>query len=294
MNLIKAVYGSSLSFLNTVPKSERKKIGQFFTPAPIAEYMGGMATNCYETVYVLDPGAGSGVLSAAIVSKLIDGKAKHIYLDAYENNVGIIPLLTNNLEAIREAAKEKGATVHYRIYDTNFIEANRKAWTGLAPNSKYDIVICNPPYKKLGKQDIEACIMGEMVHGQPNLYFLFMAMGAHLLKESGEIICIVPRSFTSGLYFTAFRKWFTSQVRIENVHYSHQGDLSAEKTVSYRRQSFYGQKKPQTSLNISRLQSLKTKTALSATDSMHNTKHALKMMAIRFCSSLHQKKMQKL
>ncbi|MCL1803991.1 MAG: N-6 DNA methylase [Eubacteriaceae bacterium] len=276
MNLIKAVYGSSLSFLNTVPKSERKKIGQFFTPAPIAEYMGGMATNCYETVYVLDPGAGSGVLSAAIVSKLIDGKAKHIYLDAYENNVGIIPLLTNNLEAIREAAKEKGATVHYRIYDTNFIEANRKAWTGLAPNSKYDIVI------------------GEMVHGQPNLYFLFMAMGAHLLKESGEIICIVPRSFTSGLYFTAFRKWFTSQVRIENVHYSHQGDLSAEKTVSYRRQSFYGQKKPQTSLNISRLQSLKTKTALSATDSMHNTKHALKMMAIRFCSSLHQKKMQKL
>ena len=45
-----------------------------------------------------------------------------------------------------------------------------------------------------------------------------MAMGAKLLKENGEFIYIVPRSFSSGLYFSAFRKWFLSEMRITNLH----------------------------------------------------------------------------
>jgi adenine-specific DNA-methyltransferase len=60
--------------------------------------------------------------------------------------------------------------------------------------------------------------MRDIVYGQPNLYFLFMAMGAKFLKKNGEFIYIVPRSFSSGLYFSAFRKWFLSEMRITNLH----------------------------------------------------------------------------
>jgi adenine-specific DNA-methyltransferase len=86
------------------------------------------------------------------------------------------------------------------------------------PYGKYDIVISNPPYKKIGKNDAEASTMSELVYGQPNLYFLFMAMGAHLLKPNGEFVYIVPRSFTSGLYFSAFRKWFSSEMTYADLH----------------------------------------------------------------------------
>jgi adenine-specific DNA-methyltransferase len=60
--------------------------------------------------------------------------------------------------------------------------------------------------------------MAEIVYGQPNLYFLFMAMGSRLLKQGGEFIYIVPRSFTSGLYFSVFRKWFIDEMKITDLH----------------------------------------------------------------------------
>ena len=45
-----------------------------------------------------------------------------------------------------------------------------------------------------------------VVHGQPNIYALFMAISAELLSESGRLVYIVPRSFASGPYFKKFRE----------------------------------------------------------------------------------------
>lgn len=218
MNIAKAIHSNTLSYLDTVSRAERKKIGQFFTPAQIAEYMGNLSKNYSDTIFVLDPGAGSGILSAAIVESLIKKNVKHICLDAYENNIEILPLLKENLSYIQNAALTRGVELSYTIYEDNFIEANQFAWTGLIPNNKYDIVIANPPYKKIGKDDMEARMMEDIVYGQPNLYFLFMAMGAQLLKDGGECIYIVPRSFSSGLYFTAFRNYFLNTVAITDMH----------------------------------------------------------------------------
>lgn len=86
---------------------------------------------------------------------------------------------------------DKDILLDYKIYSKNFIVENHFAWTGIVPNQKYDIVISNPPYKKIGKNDPEARVMENIVYGQPNLYFLFMAMAARLLKENGEFIFIL-------------------------------------------------------------------------------------------------------
>jgi adenine-specific DNA-methyltransferase len=201
-----------------VPKAERKKIGQFFTPISIAEYMAGLSKACNETVRVLDPGAGSGILSAAIVDGLISKRVSGINLDVYENDAEILPLLKSNLNLIRDKARERGVNLRTRVFDENFIGANQNSWAGLDIQDNYDIVIANPPYKKIRKDDMEACVMRDIVYGQPNLYFLFMAMGTHLLKKGGECIFIVPRSFSSGLYFTVFRNRFLNTVRITNLH----------------------------------------------------------------------------
>lgn len=219
VDFIKYVENNTKEYLERIPKAERKKIGQFFTPSIIAEYMGSLSNVRMNEISILDAGAGSGILSASLLNKIyFDGKIKIVHLDVYENNSSILPLLESNLEYIKTMLSEKDILLDYKIYRENFIVENHFAWTGIAPKQKYDIVISNPPYKKIGKNDAEALVMQEIVYGQPNLYFLFMAMAARLLKENGEFIFIVPRSFSSGLYFTEFRKWFFNEMKITNMH----------------------------------------------------------------------------
>jgi len=218
MRFVEMIQKQTLNYLSTVSKVERKAIGQFFTPSPIADYMGGMAHFEGKKVRCLDPGAGSGILTAAVVDALTAKGVEHFEVDLYENNTTVIPLLQANMRYIAESLKSAGCTLAYNIIEKNFIEENHLAWTGMMPTAGYDIVISNPPYRKIGKDSMEAAIMQNIVYGQPNLYFLFMAMGSKLLKENGELICIIPRSFSSGLYFSAFRKWFLSEMRIANLH----------------------------------------------------------------------------
>ncbi len=65
---------------------------------------------------------------------------------------------------------------------------------------KYDYVIGNPPYMKISKNAPEVIAMPEICYGTPNLYFLFAAMGLFNLKDNGEMVYIIPRSWTSGAY----------------------------------------------------------------------------------------------
>ncbi|MGH9902791.1 MAG: Eco57I restriction-modification methylase domain-containing protein, partial [Pyrinomonadaceae bacterium] len=57
-----------------------------------------------------------------------------------------------------------------------------------------------------------------VVHGQPNIYALFMAISASLLKDGGKLIFIVPRSFAAGPYFRLFREHFFTLMRPRAVH----------------------------------------------------------------------------
>jgi adenine-specific DNA-methyltransferase len=100
----------------------------------------------------------------------------------------------------------------------NFILCNRLKWHNGFYQGDYDFIISNPPYKKISKSSLEAKSMDDVVYGQPNLYFLFMAMACKLLKNNGEMVFIVPRSWASGLYFKAFREYLLSDMRIERIH----------------------------------------------------------------------------
>lgn len=55
--------------INSQPKENRKKIGQFFTSKETAIFMADMfdLKKISGTVKILDPGAGTGILSAALL-----------------------------------------------------------------------------------------------------------------------------------------------------------------------------------------------------------------------------------
>lgn len=83
---------------------------------------------------------------------------------------------------------------------------------------KFDVVIGNPPYMKIPKDAPEATAMPEVCYGAPNLYFLFASMGLFNLKQNGEIVYIIPRSWTSGAYFKRFREYFLTEGKLEHIH----------------------------------------------------------------------------
>ncbi len=91
---------------------------------------------------------------------------------------------------------------------------------GASPDAdKFDMVIGNPPYMKIAKDAPEATAMPDVCYGAPNLYFLFAAMSMFNLKaEDGEMVYIIPRSWTSGAYFKQFRKRFFEEGALEHIH----------------------------------------------------------------------------
>lgn len=209
-------------YIDEMPKTERKKYGQFFTSKETAMYMAGLfvIADDKDTLTVLDAGAGSGILSCALVEVLqCKQTVKKIHLTCYETNKGILEILGNNLEYVKNSTKIE---LEYEIITENYITSQyldfHHMMGGKADPGKYDIVIGNPPYMKIPKDAPEAAAMPEVCYGAPNLYFLFASMGLFNLKPDGEMVYIIPRSWTSGAYFKKFREYFLTEGKLEHIH----------------------------------------------------------------------------
>ena len=206
---------------------QRKIHGLFLTPVQAADYMGRRIGATGPKVRILDPAAGAGVLCCAAVEALVSRQPKPdaFELVAYEVDGDLITPLRTVLDHLAAWCRDRhGATVRVRIEATDFILANADAVRpyGLFPSRSqtegFDAVIANPPYFKIGKSDPRAAAVPEVVHGQPNIYALFMAVGAALLRAGGDFVFITPRSFTSGPYFRRFRAVFFDMIRPTRVH----------------------------------------------------------------------------
>ena len=107
-------YRASNEYIESMPKKERKKYGQFFTSMETARFMAGLYNidEKKSKVSVLDAGAGSGILSCAFIERLemIDSIQK-IELTCYENDNNVLPLLKRNLEYCKEKSGKKIALI---------------------------------------------------------------------------------------------------------------------------------------------------------------------------------------
>ena len=209
-------------YIDSMPKKERKKYGQFFTSKDTARYMAGLYSipANQAKVSILDAGAGLGILSCALIEKLeqIDFIQK-IKLTCYENDGNILNLLKENLQVCQEKSKKD---IHVQIITDNYITSQYLDFNhmigGTLNPKKYDFVIGNPPYMKISKDAPEATAMPEICYGAPNLYFIFAAMGLFNLNDGGEMVYIIPRSWTSGAYFKRFRQYFLTEGKLEHIH----------------------------------------------------------------------------
>ncbi len=220
--MIDLVMKATNDYIAQMPKIQRKKYGQFFTSKNTATYMAGLFTldNSKPDISILDAGAGSGILSVALIQRLQEYSwIKKIRIVCYENDPNIIDLLRQNLDIVRNRSI---IPLDIEIREENYILAQTADYNNMLdaePNpEKYDLVIGNPPYKKIGKSTPEALSMSDVCYGAPNLYFLFASMGLFNLKDNAEMVYIIPRSWTSGAYFRQFREKLLGEGALEHIH----------------------------------------------------------------------------
>ena len=216
------VINSTAQYMEHIPKKQRKSYGQFFTSKETAQFMAGLFNVPADKteIAILDPGAGSGILSAALIERLQSVPVlQKIHLTCYETDEKIIQLLKSNLEWI---CRQSVVSIKYKIISENYIlsqalEYNHMIGANPAPD-KFDMVIGNPPYMKVSKDAPEAKSMADICYGAPNLYFLFAGMSLFNTRERGELVYIIPRSWTSGAYFKKFRQEFLQTGVLEHIH----------------------------------------------------------------------------
>lgn len=223
--ILETVCQRTENFIQQMPKEQRKQYGQFFTSLETARFMATLvsADTKRKQLTVLDAGAGSGILSVALAERMdcILDKGQTLRMVCYENDPNILPLLHDNLETVRCQCNFR---LEYEIRTANYILSQADAldryglFSATSELEKYDIIIGNPPYKKVAKDAPEARLLPEVCYGAPNLYFLFATMGVKNLRDGGEMVYIIPRSWTSGAYFERFRKWLFAHATLEYIH----------------------------------------------------------------------------
>jgi len=204
--------------------AHRAEMGQFFTPPPVARLMASMFAERPKKLTVIDPGAGVGSLSAALiaeVSRWDDQKPLSITLAAYEVEPLIIDYLHSTIEEIAGVCGAEGIEFKSDVFLEDFIAAGVTMTTGgLIPGDRrrFNCAILNPPYHKISNNSKTRKLLRLVDIETTNLYTAFMWLVIKLLEPGGEMVAITPRSFCNGPYFRPFRKAFFSFMTVKRVH----------------------------------------------------------------------------
>ena len=85
---------------------------------------------------------------------------------------------------------------------------------------QFDFVVGNPPSHKIkGLSDELKNAFAASIYGHPNAYGLFLHAGIGMLKDSGRLGFIVPRSMLAGLYFKNLRSFIEKETSIHEIVY---------------------------------------------------------------------------
>lgn len=170
-------------YTNTVSPAHRKKFAQFFTPRPIADLMAKWLLGHANLQTVLEPAFGLGVFSRALLDYKTDIEITGFEID----------------ETIFEAAK-----THFS--DIENINIQLKDYIYNDWNTKYDGIICNPPYFKFHDYDNKNVLKEIETHlkcklnGFTNLYTLFLLKSIAQLKPNGRCAYLIPSEFLNSDY----------------------------------------------------------------------------------------------
>lgn len=203
--------------LGEIDARQQSDLGQFFTPLAAAKLIASIPRLPESgSLRVLDPGAGSGILSAALVSRVLaERPGLSLEIVAVECDPTLVPHLRATLEECERVGDGK---VQVATTSADFILDSTGLDARLDLEEQFDLVIENPPYGKLGATSAHRVAMRATGVDTPNLYAAFLALSVAALRPGGQVVAITPRSFFNGPYFGAFRAHLLDAMALDRVH----------------------------------------------------------------------------
>lgn len=196
----------------------RKEKSLYFTPPILAERLiddlishGASLT---DDIW-LDPACGGGAFLAPVAVRMVHAlnqtgsKPTEIIEKVSKNLVGndidtTLAYLSSQFLAMSlyEQIAISKIQPQFRISVGNGLS------TEACNNVKADVIICNPPYRKMKSVEVNEYkeSFGDILEGQPNIYGIFIYQCIKLGKEKALVGLLTPTSYLSGRYFTKLRK----------------------------------------------------------------------------------------
>ncbi len=208
-------------------KSENIRLGRLFTKKDTAGLMAQMLhLDESKTVYsILDPGAGTGILTAAVVEEICKkySSCKQIFVTCYENDPVFLPMLEDNLERIRKKCRhDYDVRLYITVYGENYLTDSKNHYTvnfeGEMTEDKFDIIICNPPMELVEKSSDECESVGGVTQLKISRAFLFAKLAKKHLEDKGQLVIILPTLVASASALTSFRKEMASELSLMRIH----------------------------------------------------------------------------
>ncbi len=179
------------------------------TPVPISRFMASLSSETHGELRVLDPGAGVGSLTAALAERLCAETAgpRSVEFVCYEIDAVLSGYLSDTLQHAEARCEQARISATSRLLDKDFIVEHGVAHQSelFGDDTSDDVgftqAILNPPYRKIKAGSAHREALRNAGLETSNLYTGFMCVAAKRLREGGEMVAIVPRSFCNGPYF---------------------------------------------------------------------------------------------
>lgn len=189
-------------------------LAQHLTPPEVATLAASMFSDSGGPIDLLDLGAGTGILTVAVAERYGGSLRK---ADAIELDDVLARIYERDVRPLVSGETVCGDAIAAITYTSQYLQ------------STYNRIILNPPYKKMAASDFR---QSGLPARSPNLYSAFIMRAVEHLSPGGEIVAIVPRSWTNGEYFAPFRQWVLSRCSLDMMHvYGSRDEVFADTDV---------------------------------------------------------------
>lgn len=207
-----AAYHVGLTYIGMLSRAHRAAHGIYYTPPLLGARLIDQATAAgvdWSAARVLDPACGGGAFLAPVARRLVDT------LGACEPRI----LLQNVAQRLRGYEIDPFAAWLSQVtLDAVLLPAARECGRRL-PNvvtvcdsllsrpshELFDLVIGNPPYRRVRLNAAERKRFERSLFGHANLYGLFTDVAIRHTKPGGVIAYVTPTSFLAGEYYKKLR-----------------------------------------------------------------------------------------
>jgi adenine-specific DNA-methyltransferase len=177
-------------FLRRTDRARRKRLAQYFTPAPLRDDLVGRLS-LPSGARVLDPAVGAGGFLRSC-----EEDCPGLELHGWDVDRAVLDIV-------------RRVVPHARLVRRDALTSYR--------GRRFDAVVGNPPYFYLPDSRELRARFGDVIGGRPNIFALFFRVGLDLLRPGGRLAFVVPTALNTGAYFEPLRRTIARETEIEHL-----------------------------------------------------------------------------